>query len=367
MTEQKGSLSTKQHLGGLDLVRFYAACLVMIFHLGVVSWSLPISPNYDVVDAPQYPELKWFDIGWVGVEIFFVLSGFVIAQSADGKSAYSFFRSRIGRLLPAIWICATITLIAVMYFQMTIFGPVLSSYLRTLVLYPNGPWISNVYWTLIVEIFFYSSIAVLLLTNAFKYVDLYAAALIAFSGIFLSSVTLFGWKTIHTYWLAQHGCFFGLGILLWLYSKNGFSALRFVLAIIALSLCLVEICLVGNGRLEGRELWLAPATWLLSVLAMFVSTLIVIESNRTRTLGLLTFPLYLVHEKLGSGMLRISPWTGRWVALGFAIAVVMGVSYLVVRLEPPFRRAVENCVDWIAVRIIPQRVLGRLSRGTVSV
>src|SRR2546430_146899 len=105
-------MQTKYHFGGLDLVRFFSACLVMIFHLGVVSRRLPISANYGVVDAPDFPELSVFDIGWVGVEIFFVLSGFVIAQSADGKSAYRFLVGRAGRLLPAIWICATITLVA---------------------------------------------------------------------------------------------------------------------------------------------------------------------------------------------------------------------------------------------------------------
>jgi peptidoglycan/LPS O-acetylase OafA/YrhL len=127
----------------------------MLFHLAVVSQKLEISPNYRVAGAPDFPELSFLSVGWVGVEIFFVLSGFVIAQSADGRAAFDFLRGRAGRLMPAIWICATITVVIVLLFKMALLGPVFSSYIKTLVMYPNGPWISNVYWTLTVEIMFY--------------------------------------------------------------------------------------------------------------------------------------------------------------------------------------------------------------------
>jgi exopolysaccharide production protein ExoZ len=177
---------TKKHFGGLDLVRLFAASLVMIFHFGVMSHQ-KIGPNYQVAGAPSYSELSIFDVGWVGVEIFFVLSGVVIAQSADGRAAYLFLRGRAGRLLPAAWICATITLIVVLVFDMPVFGPVFGSYLKTLTLYPKGPWITNVYWSLIVEGAFYFLIFLLLLSNMFKRIELVAALLIAFSCIYVDA------------------------------------------------------------------------------------------------------------------------------------------------------------------------------------
>jgi peptidoglycan/LPS O-acetylase OafA/YrhL len=52
-----------------------------------------------------------FHFGWVGVEIFFVISGFVIAFTAEGASSRAFLRSRVLRLVPGPWICATIALV----------------------------------------------------------------------------------------------------------------------------------------------------------------------------------------------------------------------------------------------------------------
>ncbi len=112
----------RSHIAGLDLVRFLAASSVMMCHFAVISWSMPVGLNYGVEGAPAYPELDFFRIGWVGVETFFVLSGFVIAQSANGNNAYSFLRGRIGRLVPAVWICCSITLVTVLFFRPVFFG-----------------------------------------------------------------------------------------------------------------------------------------------------------------------------------------------------------------------------------------------------
>ncbi len=360
---------SKDRFGGLDLLRFLAASLVMLFHFTVVSWHLPISPNYEVTGAPDYRELSGIDIGWIGVEIFFVLSGFVIAQSADGRSAFQFLRGRAGRLLPTVWICATITLGAVVFFKMKLLGPVFSSYLKTIVLYPNGPWISNIYWTLIVEIAFYTIILVTLLANVFRYIEALAIGLVVFSAIYLTGLAFFDWARIQPYYLAQHGCFFGLGILIWLIHVRGSSFVRIFFLIFALLACLLEICVIGNGQLSGYQLWLAPLVWLAAIVVIHVSIARPGSGGGevTRTLGLVTFPLYLVHEKLGAGILRVAPISGRWMALALAVAVVLSVSFMVLKVEPLIRYWLELALDWFARNCIPKLVLMYLNKKTVSV
>ena len=85
-----------RHIVGLDVVRFVAATMVMVFHLAFWSWAGSGTIAHLMPNLPAFPELTpvaW--LGWVGVEIFFVLSGFVIAYSSEGSSAFAFFRSRL--------------------------------------------------------------------------------------------------------------------------------------------------------------------------------------------------------------------------------------------------------------------------------
>ena len=74
-------------------------CLsVAVFHLMFWSWawsSVNVPPGFEHYVAadvrfPSAAPFTWF--GWVGVEIFFVISGFVIANSASKSSATEFPR-----------------------------------------------------------------------------------------------------------------------------------------------------------------------------------------------------------------------------------------------------------------------------------
>src|SRR6185312_3999042 len=84
--------SQRRQLVGLDLIRFSAAFMVMAFHL--------------TGKTPLAATAAW---GWVGVEVFFVLSGFVIAYTAADATSGRFLRNRIVRLMPSVWLCGTIT------------------------------------------------------------------------------------------------------------------------------------------------------------------------------------------------------------------------------------------------------------------
>jgi hypothetical protein len=53
-------------------------------------------------------------------------------------------------------ICATITLIASITSRASSLEQLLPAYFRSLALFPKGPWIDDVYWTLTIEVGFYS-------------------------------------------------------------------------------------------------------------------------------------------------------------------------------------------------------------------
>jgi len=100
-----------------------------------------------------------------------VLSGFVIAYSAEASSAFLFLRSRFLRLMPAVWICASLAFALLIEEGMIPFNELLPLYLKTIILIPKRPWIDTVYWSLCVEVAFYGLILSLLLANRFCRVE----------------------------------------------------------------------------------------------------------------------------------------------------------------------------------------------------
>src|SRR5687767_8671146 len=82
-------------LPGLDLLRAIAVVWVMLFHSFIV--------------GGLGPDFEWLSrFGWAGVDIFFVLSGFLIGtqvlrqlQQGGGFSLAGFYARRAWRILPA--------------------------------------------------------------------------------------------------------------------------------------------------------------------------------------------------------------------------------------------------------------------------
>lgn len=344
-----------KHFGGLDLVRFFAAFSVLLFHLGVTSWASPVGLNFSLPSAPKYPEFKFFSIGWVGVEIFFVLSGLVIAQSAEGKYAYKFLRGRVGRLVPAVWITAALTTTTVLYFGIKQSSGALADFGRTLIFAPNGPWVSGVYWTLQVEIVFYALIFILLSLGLFHRIEIVATALGIFSAIYVIGHSFFGFPHMSGHSLLQHGCFFCLGIFIWLISAKGGSRFRYAVCAFIIPVGIVEIDYLVLDNLSVYEKVAAPTLWLLSIAAISLSTARPIAAGLfVRKLGLMTYPLYLVHNTMGCVLLRISPWTGKYLAFVIATSVVVAFSWVVVEIEPMLRKCIEATCDTLASFFAPQ-------------
>jgi peptidoglycan/LPS O-acetylase OafA/YrhL len=112
----------------LDGLRAIAALLIVCFHCYI--WSPFIVP---FASLPPWVRRLWFN-GWVGVDIFFVLSGFLIArmlfnQLASGAIRFkAFYIRRSFRIFPAYYVVLTAS---VFFFAR------LNSY-RTV--YENTPW-----------------------------------------------------------------------------------------------------------------------------------------------------------------------------------------------------------------------------------
>jgi peptidoglycan/LPS O-acetylase OafA/YrhL len=126
--------------------------------------------RYWVLMASEY-----FKYGYLGVDLFFIISGFVIAFSIKHLSLRKFCYSRFKRLYPMYWICLLLTFI-VSYFwgaprYHVTFTQLLANLTMVQKLWGQGD-VDGAYWSLYVELKFYLIIALFLILNRFKKISL---------------------------------------------------------------------------------------------------------------------------------------------------------------------------------------------------
>jgi peptidoglycan/LPS O-acetylase OafA/YrhL len=367
--------STTRQIVGLDAIRFMAALMVMTFHLGFWIWAGgPAHPGLGGVRL-DYTWLAPFTApGWIGVDVFFVISGFVIVYSATGATPFTFFRSRFLRLVPAAWICASITLLALLVNGKSYLyiGELIKPWLKAVIFYPFPYWIDGSYWTLGIEVSFYAIIFMVLAGRTAHRIF----AVTGLFGIISSTFWIMSFTAdkifdtgdafantaidrVTTLALLRHGAFFALGAFLCLAK---FRTLR------RTELGCILLFIVG-GVLEIRYsshahdaeagfhvpttipvlIWLgflaaimASVRWnakLVSYGGGFVSTM--------RAIGLMTYPLYLIHQHVGYIIIdTMRRYVNDYTALLIAVAICLLLAFVISgRVEPALRALLGMCLQ----------------------
>lgn len=149
-----GPNRVRHRLAALDGLRFVAALAVAITHFVGVG-----SPWWHRSTVHLFPHLQYVaSYGFFGVQLFFLISGFVICMSSWGRSLSAFFVSRVVRLYPAYWIGVAVTSLVLLRWQLVYPKPRATTILVDLTMFniPLGaPSVDRVYWTLWAEMRFY--------------------------------------------------------------------------------------------------------------------------------------------------------------------------------------------------------------------
>ena len=338
--------------GGIDLVRFLSAAMVMLFHYGFWVWAYPVGEIAKAA-GPVPSTNSFFSFGWIGVEIFFVISGFIIAFSAENSTPSRFFESRVKRLLPAAIICAPVTFAVITLCGIETVQRNLLVLFRTLAFWPFAPWIDSVYWTLGIEIAFYGVVWLLLMVGRFNRIEVVAAIIGSISVIYWLTITAFGTSLgtqsrLLDLLLVHHGCFFGLGVMIWLLRFRGRTTLRlslFGLFFLGGAIEITNAAMVMGTKVSLEISYLAPLVMFALAVIFICWTLKTgrLEHRALRPIGLMTYPLYLIHNVVGGYLL------GRLMAVGVSYPVAIALVCLTmivaswgvaVYLEPGPKRAI---------------------------
>jgi peptidoglycan/LPS O-acetylase OafA/YrhL len=166
----------QQRVSILDSFRFIAIMAVMFMHF-TYRWTPPANPTN------LYPYGNFFNgifyYGYLGVQFFYIISGFVISYTLENTEGIAaFFKNRFIRLFPPMLLCTCITYFVAVtmdsnhYFEnahsLRNFLPSLTFTKPSLwVAYTGKDWsyISLSYWSLWVEVQFYVIAAILFYYN----------------------------------------------------------------------------------------------------------------------------------------------------------------------------------------------------------
>ncbi|MFI1184391.1 acyltransferase family protein [Streptomyces sp. NPDC020799] len=329
-------------LRALDGLRLIAALMVALYHYGGrdgdVSRAWGSSPRH------EFPTLSGvFAYGCLGVEIFFVISGFVICMSGWGRPLRSFFASRVARLYPAYWAAiALVTLVfALPWVAYRTVSP--SDFLvnLTMLQQPAGAQrVLGVCWTLWAEVRFYALFAlfVVLPGATRRRVVLFCAVWTLATVVTTASHV----EVLRVVVMPEYSSFFIGGIGLYLIHRYGHDALAW--GIVGVSFLIGQHYAVAG-------LWHPPnphyfsyrsAYAIIAVIALGYGAVALIALGKAHwahwrwltVAGALTYPFYLVHEHLGwvvIGALHRKLGVPAYGTFALTILLMLGLAWLLNR------------------------------------
>lgn len=335
----------------IDYLRGFACLSVLAFHFlsrGPQTGTMP------GVDFPYAEAVARY--GYLGVHLFFVISGFVILMSAQGATPRSFVASRASRLYPALWVAATLTAGAAWLLGDARFAVSGADYLVNLSMLAHWfdvPYVDGAYWSLGYELHFY-----ILVWLAIRLRQMPRLEWLLAGWLLVSAVNAVRPMWPVEFWLdAKWAPFFTAGGLFYLIRTQGATLFRLVLLAACFALGQVyavqEAIAPHAAGIDGAAPM--PAVVVAVICAIF-ALFGLISAGRLRMkpspfiyyAGILTYPVYVVHQNMGfmiyGGLHRLSGMT--IVPLVLMLVAVLLISWCIhTYVERPLSQRLRR---WIA-------------------
>lgn len=318
----------------LDGLRFMAAICVVIYHF-------TYQPSF--LGAEHAHDFAWLQtiskFGYLGVELFFLISGFVILWSASGRSPASYVASRVSRVLPSLWVSVAITCGALLLFHRDVYLVDLKAIAGSMTLvgsYLGLPYVDGVYWTLQIEIKFYILIFLLIVARQISHLQQWLAVWVC--GLVIS-YSPYGPGWLKSLVLFPYGSYFVGGSLFFLMWRYGITHTRIGLMLISLVLSLLCVRQEGPAFMgnDTSVQAIAVASFIVVLqyilfMMLAIRTIRVAESKWWVIFGSITYPLYLLHNQVGKAIAAsVVPVVGSVGAVVIAFAITFLLAVLLSR------------------------------------
>jgi peptidoglycan/LPS O-acetylase OafA/YrhL len=337
------TVHAENRLRELDALRGIAAIFVVLFH-------------FSMGNENAY---QFFRFGTTGVDLFFMISGFVIMMSLGRiASAKDFIINRFARLYPTYWAAVTFTLIA-LYVTKSIehgqeYDIYWKEYLANMTMfqyYMNFRDLDGPYWTMIIEMVFYITMLALFLFKALRFTIPVFVAIMLLEVLFV----LFYWdrpwvqEIFHYYPLLSYIPLFLAGIVFYqLYTKrlNPWIAYAIVLSCFISHLMVFEHVVRARGSVDQLEYGIILTIYFGAFILFVNNCLRFIVNPVTLFLGKISYALYLVHQFITIGAIipslmrnGVDYYTACLVAFPVAIGLATLITYYV---EIPLGRLIKR-------------------------
>lgn len=327
----------------LDVLRGLAAIMVVFFHYTMGKNQANLG----------------FKLGTTGVDLFFIISGFVILLSIEHvEKSGQFIINRISRLYPTYWACVTFTFLIMFLngIRTVDFTRVsIVQYLGNMTMvqfYLKIPNLDGPYWTMIIEMLFYIFMVIIFQFKLLKYLNSIGVVLT----ILIVLITHF---QIDNIWVSR--LFYGVpvlqfwplffaGILFYKIIKKNINQTKYY-GMIFLCLTSQIILFDYSGRSNGFIDFWEYAFMLIFYFLLFIlfvnRKLKFIINKPSLFLGKISFALYLTHQMVS--IIFIIPFLTNRLNFNFlfssAIALFCSIgiaTFITYSIEIPYSRKMRN-------------------------
>ncbi len=360
-----------KRLALLDYGRFFAALTVIAFH-----YTFNGIANGKVTSIDHIPPLiEVTKYGYLGVELFFMISGYVIFFSAKNRSAADFAVSRAVRLYPAYWFAILFTsffalrwggdLMAVSPGQIFINFTMVQSYLGV-------AHVDGVYWTLIYELTFYLAVFGMLFLGLQRHLN----SIFIYWPVLFCIALLVNLQSVP--YLGSYYYYFAAGALFAVLA-NRFQWRAVISLLVTFALCINFSVDKAVYLSEAKGTEYSPVV--IGSIITFIFVLFVWQNTKrgrelnlpmSRMAGALTYPVYLIHAHFGYMILNSYATEENKLmvyalTLSAVLVIAFGMHYVIeTRLHFAWKKIFESTLGWLLRRAqeMPRKIqLAYSNRG----